>query len=126
MRKFPHHRFTINRQKAMAAEFERNRWPGWLQSDIDFAMDGDIPPPQGRAIQSEHWSPMGFTLFVQVVSWLESAAWIDRTSALAKGTAVTVEPAEGSTLGTTKPASGSFWAEVLSLPSPARTPNPKP
>ena len=63
----PHHRFTISRQKAMAAEFERNRWPGWVQSDIDFAMDGDIPPPQGRACQSEHWSPMPFTLFVQVV-----------------------------------------------------------
>ena len=95
MRKFPHHRFTIFRQKASAAEFERNRWPGWVQSDIDFAMDGDIPPPQGRACQSEHWSPMGYTLFVQVVSWLVTAVWTDRSSALVKGTAVTVEPLEG-------------------------------
>ena len=118
MRKFPHHRFTISRQKAMAAEFERNRWPGWVQSDIDFAMDGDIPPPQGRSIQSEHWSPMGFTLFVQVVSWLESAVWMDRTSLLVKGTAVTVEPAEASQPGTTEPPPvGSYWAEVVSLPT---------
>ena len=45
-----HHRFTIHRQKAMDAEFARNRWPGWLQIDVDFAMDGTIPPPQGRSI----------------------------------------------------------------------------
>ena len=121
MKKFPHHRFTVSRQKAMAAEFERNRWPGWVQSDIDFAMDGDIPPPQGRAVQSEHWSPMSFTLFVQVVSWLESAAWINRKSTLAKGTAVTCEPAEHSKAGTTEPATGSYWAEVVELPSPTNT-----
>ena len=66
MRKFPHHRFTVSRTKATAAEFERNRGPGWVQSDIDFAMDGEIPPPGGRAIQSDHWSPMSYTLFVQV------------------------------------------------------------
>ena len=68
MRKFPHHRFTVSRTKATVAEFERNRGPGWVQSDIDFAMDGDIPPPFGRAIQSDHWSPMSYTLFVQVAA----------------------------------------------------------
>ena len=31
MAKFPFHKFTIVRQKAMAAEFERNRCPGWVQ-----------------------------------------------------------------------------------------------
>jgi hypothetical protein len=29
--KFLFHKFTIVRQKAMAAEFERNRCPGWVQ-----------------------------------------------------------------------------------------------
>ena len=53
MRKFPHHRFTIARQKATAAQFDRNRGPGVVQSDVDFAMDGDIPPPEGRSIQSQ-------------------------------------------------------------------------
>ena len=123
MRKFPHHRFTILRQKAMAAEFERNRWPGWVQCDIDFAMDGDIPPPQGRAIQSEHWSPMGYTLFVQIVSWLETAAWKDRAGALCKGAAVTVEPADASMPNTTEPATGSFWAEIVSIPSTTTAPD---
>ena len=59
MRKYPHHRFTILRQKDMASEFERNRCPGWLQFDVDFAMDGEILPPHGDSIQSDHWSPMG-------------------------------------------------------------------
>ena len=126
MRKFPHHRFTIFRQKAMAAEFERNRWPGWVQCDIDFAMDGDIPPPQGRAVQSEHWSPMPYTLFVQVVSWLESAAWKDRTTALPKGATVTVEPPDGSQPDATEPALGSFWAELVSVPKPNVTSDESP
>ena len=69
MRKFPHHRFTVQRQKAMDAEFQRNRWPGWLQFNVDFAMNGTIPPPQGRSMQMNHWSPMDFTLFINVISW---------------------------------------------------------
>jgi hypothetical protein len=116
MRKFPQHRFTVQRQKAMDAEFERNRWPGWLQFDVDFAMNGTIPPPQGRSMQSDHWSPMDWTLFVNVVSWLRSDKWVSRVSDLAKGTAVTVEPAEASVPGATEPAAGSYWAEVVSLP----------
>jgi hypothetical protein len=116
MRKFPHHRFTIARQKASAAEFDRNRGPGVVQSDVDYAMDGEIPPPEGRSIQSQHWSPMGYTAFIQVVSWLVTAAWIDQSSELPIGAAVTVEPSDSSEAGATIPAVGSFWAEVVSLP----------
>ena len=117
MSKFPHHRFTVHRQKEAAAEFDRNRCPGWVQSDVDFAMDGVILPPKGHAIQSDHWSPPTFTLFNQVCSWLETAAWVSRTSKLNVGDAVTVEPAEGSQSGATQPAAGSYWAEVVSTPS---------
>ena len=125
-RKFPHHRFTIQRQKAMAAEFERNRWPGWLQFDIDFAMDGTIPPPQGRSMQSDHWSPMSFTCFVNIVSWLRTDVWISRSSQLKKGDAVTVELAELSIRDATEPATGSYWAEVVSIPSAsAEQPDPE-
>ena len=118
MKKFPHHRFTITRTKATAAQFERNRGPGWVQVDVDFAMDGTIPPPHGRSIQSDHWSPMSFTLFMVVVSFLETAVWICRQSALAVGTAVTVEPADASVRDSILPAPGSFWAEVVELPRP--------
>lgn len=116
MRKFPHHRHTIARQKAMAAEFERNRGPGWLQVDADFAMDGDIPPPGGESIQSDHWCPMTYTEFNLVGSWLESLAWISRDSKLAVYDAVTVEPADKSVSGAILPAEDSKWAEVVKLP----------
>ena len=117
MRKFPHHRFTVKRQKDVADEFERNRCPGWVQCDVDFAMDGVILPPKGSAIQSDHWSPPTYTLFNQVCSWLETAAWVSRSSELRIGDKVTVEPAEGSQPGATQPAAGSCWAEVIVLPS---------
>ena len=39
---FPHHRFISSRAKDTAAKFKRNRGPGWIQSDVDFAMDGEI------------------------------------------------------------------------------------
>lgn len=97
--KYPHHRFTIQRAKETAAQFERCRGPGWIQSDVDFAMDGDIPPPAGVSVQSDHWSPMSFTEFVQVVSWIPQAVWKSRSSELWIGAAVTVEPAENSIPG---------------------------
>lgn len=115
--KFPHHRFTIKRQKEMDAQFNRNRWPGWIQMDIDFAMDGTIPPPQGRSMQSDHWSPMSYTLCPIIVSWLCSDIWTSRNSQLKKGDAVTVEPPEFSQPGTVLPPAGSYWADVVSLPA---------
>lgn len=117
MRKFPQHRFTVQHQKAMDAEFQRNRWPGWLQFDVDFAMNGTIPPPQGRSMQTDHWSPMDFTLFINVVSWLRTDKWVSRTSDLAKGAAVTVEPEAASLPNATEPAAGSYWAEVVAVPT---------
>lgn len=115
-KKFPHHRFTIMRQKAMAAEFERCRGPGWIQSDVDFMMDGEILPPAGESIQSDHWSPMTYTGFIQVLSWIPRAAWTSRSSELKLGAFVTVEPVERSVAGSIEPAEGSFGAEVVQLP----------
>mmetsp|Transcript_3312 Transcript_3312/g.8239 ORF Transcript_3312/g.8239 Transcript_3312/m.8239 type:complete len:726 (+) Transcript_3312:2193-4370(+) len=116
-RKFPHHRFTVQRQKQTDTQFQRERWPGWLQFDIDFAMDGTIPPPEGRSMQSDHWTPMSYTLFINIASWLDTDKWTSRTSRLTKGSAVTVEPSESSVAGATTPPTGSFWAEVVTVPS---------
>lgn len=116
IRKFAHHRFTLQRQKATDAEFDRNSWPGWLQFNIDFAMDGTIPPPEGRSMQTDHWSPMSYTLFVNIVSWLRTDKWVDRSSSLPRGAFVTVEPGEASIVNATEPAEGSYWAEVVGLP----------
>lgn len=64
MAKFPFHKFTIIRQKATAAEFARNRCPGWLQFDVDFAENGSIITAE--EVQSQYWKINSFTLFVQV------------------------------------------------------------
>lgn len=37
MAKFLVHKFNVIRQKETAAEFQRNRCPGWIQFDVDFA-----------------------------------------------------------------------------------------
>ena len=116
MAKFPFHKFTIIRQKAMAAEFERNRCPGWLQFDVDFAENGAIITAE--EVQSQYWKINSFTLFVQVVSFLVSVDWVSRTSRLSCGTAVTVELDGASELGAVQPGKGSFWAEVVSVPAP--------
>ena len=115
MAKFPFHKFTIVRQKAMAAEFERNRCPGWLQFDVDFAENGPIITAE--EVQSQYWLINSFTLFVQVVSFLVSDAWISRISRLTCGMAVTVELEGASEPGATQPAKGSFWAEVVGVPA---------
>lgn len=115
MAKFPFHKFTIVRQKTMAAEFERNRWPGWLHFDVDFAENGAIITAE--EVQSQYWQISAFTLFVQVVSWLVSEAWVSRTSRLVRGTAVTVELDGASEPGSTQPGKGSYWAEVVSVPA---------
>lgn len=125
-KKYPLHRLSISRQKAMSAQFDRNRTPGWLQCDVDFAMDGEIPPPSGRAAQSDHWSPVTYTLFVMVVSWLERDAWRNRESALRVGDTVTVEAAEQSVPQSIEATPCSCWAEVVTVPttmnSQTRTP----
>ena len=51
-----------------------------------------------------------------MVSWLDTSSWIDRTSELAIGAAVTVEPESESAPGSVDPPTGSFWAEVVELP----------
>mmetsp|Transcript_16169 Transcript_16169/g.40727 ORF Transcript_16169/g.40727 Transcript_16169/m.40727 type:complete len:875 (-) Transcript_16169:94-2718(-) len=109
-RKYPHHRHTVTRQKAMSAQFARNCTPGWLRCAVDFAMDGEIPPPGGRAAQSDHWSPVTYTLFVMVVSWLERESWVSRDSNLKIGDLVTVEPPEQSTVGSVDAVPGSYFA----------------
>jgi hypothetical protein len=60
------------------------------------------------------------SLIWQVVSRLESAAWKSRDSELSKNMAVTVEPAAASVPGSIQPAEGSYWAEVMALPSAAQ------
>ena len=79
-------------------------------------MDGEILPPAGESVQSDHWSPMTYTGFIQVLSWIPKAVWISRSSDLKLGAFVTVEPSERSIAGSIEPAEGSYGAEVVQLP----------
>jgi hypothetical protein len=115
MATFPFHKYTINRQEAMAFEFARVRWPGWLQLDVVFAKNGRIIP--GREVQSEYWVTKQYTLFVQVVSWLKHDAWRSRDSILSVRGVVTVEPEGASVVGAIEPAPSSLWGEIITTPS---------
>ena len=61
---FPHHKYTLLKQKASAAQFDRNRGPGFTKSDVDFAENGLIITAE--SVQSEYWLQRTYTLFVQV------------------------------------------------------------
>ena len=117
MKKYPFHRFTVMRQKGTARQFDQNRGPGWVQSDIDFGMDGEILPPRGKSIQSDHWSPMGYTIFINVVSWLRSNEWKKREGDLTIGDHVTVEPKDVSVPDSVTVVQGSYFAEIIHTPT---------
>ena len=66
---------------------------------------------------------MSYTLFVNIVSWLRTDAWLSRTSDLSQGDVVTVEPADASQPGSTEPAAGSEWAEIVAIPAARSAPD---
>jgi hypothetical protein len=101
------HRSTLSRQKAASLAFERDRRPGILSGDIDFAENMDIE--EARKVQSEHWSKDQCTLFIGVWQWLDVGAWNLQVGELGAGAEVTVR---GEKAGEAR-AAGSFWARVV-------------
>ena len=77
-----------------------------LLSDYDWSENGVIA--SARQIQSEYWSLVHYSLFIQITTYLASEAWLDRRSLLPKGTEVTVE-LEGDAFGELQPA----WAPSM-------------
>ena len=57
-----------------------------LLSDYDWSENGVIA--SARQIQSEYWSLVHYSLFIQITTYLDSAIWLDRCSLLAVGTEV--------------------------------------
>ena len=84
--------------------------PRVLDGDSDYSENGPIA--NAREIQSEYWVMKTSTLFISIWSFLLYSAWRDRRGALAKGSAVTVEPEGESVVGSLEPPMGSFYAEV--------------
>ena len=85
--KFPGHRQLVGAAKAAALQRDRNFWIGMLLSDYDWSENGVIAA--ARQIQSEYWSLVHYSLFIQITTYLDSAIWLDRRSLLAVGTEVT-------------------------------------
>ena len=113
LRKFLPHRSTLARQKAASLAFERDRRPGTMSADIDYAENLDIK--ETREAQSEHWSTNQCTLFLGVWQWLDVGSWNLTVGGLAEGAEVT---AGGEVAGAPR-RPGSFWAKVISPPSRA-------
>ena len=101
------HRSTLSRQKAASLAFVRDRRPGVLSGDIDFAENMDIE--EARKVQSEHWSKDQCTLFMGVWQWLDLGAWNRQVGELGVSAEVTVRDEKS---GDAR-AVGSFWAKVV-------------
>jgi predicted RNA-binding Zn-ribbon protein involved in translation (DUF1610 family) len=104
------HRSTLSRQKAAGLTFERERRPGMLSLDMDFAENLDIE--EANKVQSEHWSTNQCTLFMQVAQWLDVYSWDQNVGGLVEGAEVTV----GGEMAGEARAPGSYWAKVVSKP----------
>lgn len=109
--KFPAHRHLVRAAKAAALQRDRNFWVGMLLSDYDWAENGVIV--SARQIQSEYWSLVYYSLFIQITTHLDADAWFNRRSVLPMGTEVTVM-SEDDDFASIKPARGAFYAKVHS------------
>ena len=114
--KFPAHRHLVGAAKAAALQRDRGFTPGMLLSDYDWSENGVILG--ARQVQSEYWSLVSYSLFIQITTHLVSEVWLDRRSLLPKGTEVTVE-LEGDSFGELQPSKGAFYAKVKSAPDAA-------
>ena len=101
MKKYPFHRQTLIKQKEADQQCEDNLPPGVFDVDSDHSENGPIP--NAREIQSEYWKLKQFSLFISMWRYLLSSAWLNRTSVLQKGDAVTVEPEGESVAGSLTP-----------------------
>jgi hypothetical protein len=102
------HRSTLSRQKAASLACERDRRPGVLFGDIDYAENFDNK--EARQVQSEHWGTSQTTLFIGVWQWGDVGAWNLEVGDLKVGAEVT---ARGEKAGEAR-AEGSYWARVIS------------
>jgi hypothetical protein len=101
------HRSILDRQKSATIQFDRERRPGILGLDMDFAENYDIE--EARKVQSEHWSKKSCTLFIVVLSWLDVAAWDREEGDLSIGAEVTVNGEKSGSLRQAR----SYWARII-------------
>jgi len=108
--KYMLHRSTLSRQKEASVVFDRERRPGIVSLDIDFAENLDIE--EAMKVQSEHWSSNQCTLFMMIAQFLDVNEWNKKEGLLDISAHVTVK---GEEAGSAR-AVGSFWGKVTSGP----------
>ena len=101
-KKYPYHRYTLERTRASNLQFERNARPGMLKLDVDWAENYTLV--DARTIQSEYWMQQQVSLFICISKLMRSTKWIATTGVLKIGAEVTVE----------LPEKEPFWACVKS------------
>ena len=105
-RKYPYHRYTLERTRQSNLEFVRNCRPGTLKMDVDHVEDYTVE--DARSVQSEYGLQVQVSLFMNVASLLLQSAWHAARGKLTARSEVTVQltAAQGySRYG--------FWASVV-------------
>ena len=104
-RKYPYHRYTLERTRASNRQFERNCRAGTLKMDVDHIENYTVE--DARAVQSEYWLQIQVSIFMNVSKLLLNSVWFEFKGQLLAGPEVTVQctPAQGYDRY-------GFWAEV--------------
>ena len=88
-RKYPYHRYALERTRQSNQEFERNCRPGTLKVDVDHIENYTVE--DARSIQSEYWLQIQVSLFMNVSRLLLTSAYNVTNGKLEAGNEVTVQ-----------------------------------
>ena len=102
------HSFHIEQSKVAARECDQHVGPCMLCDDSDWSENGEIVIK--KQMQMEYWVTVYYSLLISITAFLVTANWMDKRSALAAGTEVTVELSEREV--TTEVVAGSYFAVV--------------
>mmetsp|Transcript_38778 Transcript_38778/g.95860 ORF Transcript_38778/g.95860 Transcript_38778/m.95860 type:complete len:983 (+) Transcript_38778:493-3441(+) len=111
-RKFVEHRRILSELKRGSQQLHELLAPGWLILDVDWSENCTLVGQ--REIQSEYWTTKQFSLFIAIMRFLCTAAWVDRSGLIKVGEEVIVEPEWDSVAGSTTIPKGAYFAKVFS------------
>ena len=103
------HRNLMSTERRAQIDSKRNVRPLTVKRDIDFSENRNIK--NFKALQSQYWGSISYTLFVLIVSWLQAKEWDKEEGTLEKGDEVTVF---GEKAGETVDMN-SFWGTITDV-----------
>jgi hypothetical protein len=89
-RKFVEHRRILSELKRGSQQLHELLAPGWLILDVDWSENCTLVGQ--REIQSEYWTTKQFSLFIAIMRFLCTAAWVDRSGLIKVGEEVGAAP----------------------------------